>query len=100
MLVEVLLDLAPHPAGRGTKLRSAGPPGTEKLASGLQHLLPVQGLRREGDGTQLALSTASIKLSVLVSTHSGDTASTPIVPMRSVLVVITLTFVAAGLMSR
>src|SRR5213594_3913270 len=46
---------------------------------------------RDGDGTQLALSTASMKLSVLVSTHSGDTASTPIVPMRSVLVVITLT---------
>ena len=41
-----------------------------------------------------------MKLRVLVSTHSTDTASTFIVPMRSVLVVTTRPLVGDGLMSR
>src|SRR6267143_4636815 len=53
-----------------------------------------------GQDAQLTLSTASMKLSVLVSTHSPDTASTFIVPMRSVLVVTTRPLVGEGLMSR
>src|SRR2546423_937051 len=50
--------------------------------------------------SQFTFNAASMKLSVLVSTHSGVTASTRIVPMRSVLVVTTRPLVADGLMSR
>src|SRR2546426_8867177 len=57
-------------------------------------------LVRDGAVTQLTLSTASMKLSVLVSTHSTDTASTFIVPMRSVLLVTIRPLVGDGLMSR
>src|SRR5439155_23244168 len=53
-----------------------------------------------GQDAQLTLSTASMKLSVLVSTHSTLTASTFIVPMRSVLLVTTRPLVGDGLMSR
>src|SRR6266853_978798 len=56
--------------------------------------------RRDGAVTQLTLSTASMKLNVLVSTHSTDTASTFIVPMRSVLLVTARPLVGDGLMSR
>src|SRR5437016_4123140 len=55
---------------------------------------------RDGAVTQLTLSTASMKLSVLVSTHSTDTASTFIVPMRSVLLVTIRPLLGDGLMSR
>src|SRR6266404_2821504 len=41
-----------------------------------------------------------MKLKVLVSTHSTDTASTFIVPMRSVLLVTARPLVGEGLMSR
>ena len=60
---------------------------------------PEQAVR-DGAVTQLTLSTASMKLSVLVSTHSTDAASTFMVPMRSVLVVTTRPLVGEGLMSR
>src|SRR5207247_6118503 len=46
--------------------------------------------------SQLALRTSSMNASVLVSTHCGDTASTPIVPMRSPLAVTTLPLVGEG----
>src|SRR5438552_2268101 len=60
---------------------------------------PEQAVR-DGAVTQLTLSTASMKLNVLVSTHSTDTASTFIVPMRSVLLVTARPLVGDGLMSR
>src|SRR5436309_3640538 len=53
-----------------------------------------------GQDAQLTLSTASMKLKVLVSTHSTDTASTFIVPMRSVLLVTARPLFRDGLMSR
>src|SRR5437773_756278 len=49
---------------------------------------------------QFTLSTASMKLNVLVSTHSTGTASTFIVPMRSVLLVTARPLAGDGLMSR
>src|SRR2546422_10921929 len=55
---------------------------------------------RDGAMIQFTLSTASMKLNVLVSTHSTDTASTFIVPMRSVLLVTARPLVGDGLMSR
>src|SRR2546426_867191 len=57
---------------------------------------------RDGGGVrrQLALSTSSMKLSVLVSTHSAVRASIPIVPMRSVLAVTTRSRVVGTLISR
>src|SRR5438128_10003459 len=55
---------------------------------------------RDGAMIQFTLSTASMKLNALVSTHSTDTASTFIVPMRSVLLVTARPLVGDGLMSR
>src|SRR5262245_9105974 len=49
---------------------------------------------------QLALSTASMKLSVLVSTHAADTALMPIVPSRSPVPVMGRPFQGAALTSR
>src|SRR2546426_12760925 len=55
---------------------------------------------RDGAMIQFTLSTASMKLNALVSTHSTDTASTFIVPMRSVLLVTARPLAGDGLMSR
>src|SRR5882672_10759470 len=65
-------------------------------------IVRLKGWRRAtaGQDAQLTLSTASMKLKVLVSTHSTDTASTFIVPMRSVLLVTARPLVGEGLMSR
>src|SRR5260370_21695662 len=52
-----------------------------------------------GAAPQFTLSTASMKLSVLVSTHSAFTASTPIVPIRSVLLLTTPPLFGADFMS-
>src|SRR3989442_13661059 len=49
---------------------------------------------------QLALRTSSMKARVFVSTHCADTASTPIVPMRSPLAVTARPLVGEGLTLR
>src|SRR5437667_4420635 len=84
--------------------RVAGPPGHpgghQTGSDDVETLRGVPRAVRDGAMIQFTLSTASMKLNVLVSTHSTDTASTFIVPMRSVLLVTARPLVGDGLMSR
>src|SRR5229473_1430565 len=88
-----------HPPAARLRGRERGiqPPRDRGVTAAWSRVSPAASPRVAG---QLALSTASTKFSVLVSTHSVDTASTPIVPLRSALVVTSLPRAADALISR